>query len=123
MPFGEDFADVYHYGIQSAVHAAGLLCERVDAISFTGDIVERVKTSIESSELVVADLTGSNANVYLEVGYAWGCGRPTILVARDADHLRFDVRGQRCLVYKTIKMLEELLTIEIAGLRKSTAAH
>ena len=118
MPFGEEFADVYHYGIQTAVHSAGLLCERVDAVSFTGDVFERVKAGIETAELVVADLTGSNANVYLEVGYAWGCRRPTILVVRDADDLKFDVRGQRCLVYKTIHKLEEALTAEIAALRR-----
>ena len=119
MPFGDEFADVYHYGIQTAVHSAGLLCERVDAVAFTGDVVERIKTSIEAADLVVADLTGSNPNVYLEVGYAWGCRRPTVLVVRDADALTFDVRGQRCLVYKTIHQLEELLTAEIAALRTS----
>lgn len=33
-----------------------------------------------------------------------------------SPHLKFDVRGQRCLVYKKIKHLEELLAAELKGL-------
>jgi hypothetical protein len=38
MPFSEDFDDVFYFGIQGAVNAAGYLCERADLQSFTGDI-------------------------------------------------------------------------------------
>src|SRR5574341_52385 len=72
MPFDEEMEDVYNWGIQGPVNAAGYLCERVDMTTFTGDILDRVKDRIESAELVIADLTGANPNVYLEVGYAWG---------------------------------------------------
>jgi hypothetical protein len=120
MPFREDMDDVYHYGIQSAVKAAGLLCERADLSSFTGDVLEWVRSRIRSASLVVADLTDANPNVYLEVGYAWGIGVPTVLVVKSADHLKFDVRGQRCLVYKKIKELEDLLTVELRSLGEPT---
>ena len=111
--------DVYHYGIQSAVNAAGLLCERADLSSFTGDVLEWVRSRIRSASLVVADLTDANPNVYLEVGFAWGVGVPTVLVVRSTDHLKFDVRGQRCLVYKKIKELEDSLTTELRSLQRS----
>ncbi len=65
--------------------------------------------------MVIADLSLANPNVYLEVGYAWGRGRPTILVVRDVKELRFDVQGTRCLVYQSIRHLEELLTKELAA--------
>jgi hypothetical protein len=117
MPFKDEMDDVYHYGIQSAVHAAGLLCERADLSSFTGDVLEWVKLRVRSALLVVADLTDANPNVYLEVGFAWGAGVPTVLVVRDADHLKFDVRGQRCLVYRKIKELEDSLTAELRSLK------
>lgn len=119
MPFSDEMVDVYHYGIQGAVNAAGYLCERADLSSFTGDILEWVKTRIASSNLVIADLSGANANVYLEVGYAWGCKTPTILLVHDQSDLKFDVKGQRCLVYRSIKNLEELLRNELEGLRGS----
>jgi hypothetical protein len=119
MPFKEEMDDVYHYGIQQAVKAAGMLCERADLSSFAGDVIEWVRSRIRSAALVVADLTDANPNVYLEVGYAWGVGVPTVLVVRGADHLKFDVRGQRSLVYKRIKDLEELLTKELQQLRST----
>lgn len=117
MPFVENMDDVFHYGIQGAVNAAGFLCERADLSSFTGDVVEWVKSRVASASLVIADLSDANPNVYLEVGYAWGCGKPTVLLVKDAEHLRFDVRGQRCLVYKKIKDLETALRTELANLK------
>ena len=55
--------------------------------------------------------------MYLEVGYAWGLNIPTVLLARDPTELKFDVKGQRCLVYGSIQKLEELLTHELAQLK------
>lgn len=113
MPFMKEMDDVFYYGIQQPVHAAGFLCERVDQDTFTGDILDRVKKKIETAVLVIAELSGANPNVYLEVGYAWGKGRPTILLVKNEQELRFDVRGQRCLKYERIKDLEDILHKEL----------
>ena len=75
-----------------------------------------VRKRIKTAEIVIADLTESNPNVYLEVGYAWGVGVPTILLLNKSSELKFDVRGQRCLKYKRIKDLETLLKKELAEL-------
>jgi hypothetical protein len=125
MPFSEDMEDVYHYGISNAVVKAGFLCERADLTAFTGDVMARVRERVQTATLVVADLTGANPNVYLEVGFAWGCGIPTVLLAREQSDLRFDVRGQRCLLYKKIKDLEEALARELVTLdaARSLATH
>lgn len=119
MPFDSDMDDVFHYGIQGAIHGVGMLAERADLASFTGDVMEWVRTRIQGARLVVADLTTANPNVFLEVGYAWGKGVPTVLVARETETLKFDVRGQRCLVYASIKDLEEKLCRELAVLGAS----
>ncbi len=117
MPFRSEMDDTYHYGIQKAVHEAGFLCERADLSSFVGDVMQWVHQRIRSASLVIADLTDANPNVYLEVGYAWASGVPTVLVARNAEDLLFDVRGQRCLVYGSIRDVEELLKKELTELR------
>lgn len=116
MPFAKEYEDTYVFGIQSPIHAIGLLCERVDLVAFTGDILERVKTRIDTASLIVAELTGANANVYLEVGYAWGRGRPTLLIARSGDDLKFDVRGQRCIIYDNIYDLSKKLSNDLKAL-------
>jgi hypothetical protein len=116
MPFSDEMGDVFYYGIQNPMRQLGYIVERVDQEAFTGDILEQVKMRIENAEIVIADLTGANPNVYLEVGYAWGKGRPTVLVANKKDDLKFDVRGQRCLRYQSIKDLDKLLTTELMEL-------
>jgi len=116
MPFAGRFEDIFHYGIAPSVRAAGLLCERIDQAKFTGDILARMKAKIRSATLLVADLTDANPNVYLEVGFAWAANVPTVLVHHQETELKFDVQGQKCLHYATIKELEENLTAELKGL-------
>ena len=116
MPFADEMSDTFHYGIQGAVNAAGMLAERADLSTFTGDVMQWVRDRIAGAHLVVADLTGGNPNVYLEVGYAWGKGVPTVLVTKELSALKFDVQGQRCIVYKSIKDLESKLANELRGL-------
>lgn len=121
MPFtGKE--DHFHYGIQKAVRDAGMICERIDQASFVGDIVDQIKARIASAQLVVADISGKNPNVFLEVGYAWGKGIPTVLLVDDVDDLAFDVRGQRCLVYSDIRDLEAKLSRELSNLAQAPTA-
>ncbi len=117
MPFLEEMDDIYQYGIYRPVTSGtGFICERADLSSFTGDVLSWVKSRIASSALVIAELSGANPNVYLEVGYAWGLGKPTLLLVKNTDELKFDVRSQRCLVYKKIQDLEDSLMRELRGL-------
>jgi hypothetical protein len=116
MPFTPEMEDVFYYGIQQPIHALGFLCERIDRSSFTGDIVDHIKKKIDSAAAVVAELSGANPNVYLEVGYAWGVQRPTVLICRNHDELQFDVKGHKCLAYKSIKQLEKALEDELRQL-------
>lgn len=117
MPFKKDMDDVFFYGIQKPVRAAGLLCERIDQEAFVGDILDQVKKKIETAVVVIAELSDANPNVYLEVGYAWGKDRPTILLVKIDQELRFDVRGQKCLKYERIMDLEESLKRELKELK------
>lgn len=116
MPFKAELEDAFHYGIQQPLHGAGLLCERVDQAQFDGLIIERILKRIETAKVVIAELSGANANVYLEVGYAWGRGVRTVLLVRDVRELQFDVKAHRCIVYSSIKDLESKLRAELATL-------
>jgi hypothetical protein len=118
MPFADEAGDLFHYGIQTSISSCSYLCERIDQIPSVGDILAKIKDRIKTAAFVVAELTGANPNVYLEVGYAWGLGVPTILLIHKdkiAD-LRFDVAGQRCITYSSIHDLEVKLTTELSAL-------
>jgi hypothetical protein len=116
MPFSDEMEDIFHFGIQGPVNEAGYLCERLDISIFTGDIMGRARERIESADYVIAEITGNNPNVFLELGYAWGKERPTILLTKNVENLPFDVQGQRCLVYNNIRELEKGLTKFLQGL-------
>ena len=109
--------DVFEFGIRKPVRAAGFLCEKSDHEAFIGDILDHIKKRIETAAVVIAELTGSNPNVYLELGYAWGKGRPTILLIQNPQELRFDVQGHRCLSYDLIKDLQKKLKKELKELK------
>lgn len=114
MPFDESFSDVFHYGLANAVRANGLLCERIDKQAFVGDILQRLKDQIRGAKVVIADVTDANANVFLEVGFAWGHEVPTVFVCQEGAPLEFDIQGQRCIYYGSIRDLEEKLGTELA---------
>ena len=116
MPFHPDFEDIFEFGILSAVHHLNYICERADKDIFTGDVLEWVKQRIRCADLVIADLTGANPNVYLEVGFAWGANIATLLVTRDTKKLEFDTQGQRCIEYTRIRQLNDMLLNEIPKL-------
>ena len=119
MPFNAPgMNDLYHYGIVGGARAAGFVCERADTTSFTGDVVKWIRHRIENAAYMLAILTGANANVYLEVGYAWGRRVPCVFFARSEEDLQFDVAGQKCIFYDDIQDLEEKLEKELKGLKK-----
>lgn len=107
MPFRPEMDDTYDFGIFRPANECGYLCERADREMFTDDIVHWIKDRISNADIVIADVTGANANVYLEIGYAWGVGRRTMLIGKSTDELKFDLKTQRCFVYKSIKDLEQ----------------
>ena len=118
IPFSDEFQDVYEFGIYAPVRRIGYICEKVDQISFTGDILRQIQERIHSAKFMIADLTGARPNVYLEVGYAWGRDIPVIFLAREGETLHFDVKTHRCIYYKTIGQLSrdlEKLISELYG--------
>ncbi len=116
MPFAEEFQNVYEYGIYPAVRNCNMICERVDETHFTGDVLNRIRGGIETSNLVIADLTEGRPNVYLEVGYAWGRGIPVIFVAKKGEKLHFDVSTHRCIFYGSYNKFAEELENLIKGI-------
>ena len=100
MPFSKDFDDVYELGIKPVCVDAGARCERVDEQIFLENILERIYGQISKADIVVAEMTDRNANVFYEVGYAHGIGKPVILITNKADDIPFDLRLFPHIVHK-----------------------
>ena len=102
--------DYWHAMQRAAKRAAGEFdLRKIDEIEGGYEIVTRICREIDSADLVIADLTLSPANVYLELGYARGKGKRVIQTCREGTPLEFDVRNHRTLTYRNASVLEEKL--------------
>lgn len=63
-----------------------------------GDVRAQVIMLAVTAELVVADVTEANPNVFYELGIRTATGKPTILVSRDLTKLPFDISGMRTIL-------------------------
>jgi hypothetical protein len=69
MPFDAAFDDAYKLGIKDTAEQLGIRAERVDEQIFHKEnILERVYSQIDAADLIIADLTGRNPNVFYETG-------------------------------------------------------
>jgi hypothetical protein len=116
MPFAREFNNTYYFGIKQTVEKFNRKSERTDQDKFVGDIVERIKARIKSADLIIADITGHNPNVFYEVGLADGLGKKIILISQ-AQEIPFDFKTQNQIQYDNMDILalstklEELLSV------------
>jgi hypothetical protein len=99
MQFAEPYDTFYKEVIQNQAEAAGFDVVRIDEKAGPGIIFQDIQREIERAEIVIAEITPVNANVFYELGYAHALGKPTILLARREAELPFDVRSFRVVFY------------------------
>lgn len=61
---------------------------------------EEIFAKLHRSSIVLADLTGSRPNCFIELGYALGRGLPTMVMAKDGTDLPFDIKTLSGLIWK-----------------------
>jgi hypothetical protein len=67
--------------LETVLSQLGCVAIRIDKEQPLDDVVDRIKTEIERSSFVIADLTDERPSCYYELGYADGLGIPVICVA------------------------------------------
>lgn len=92
MPFGPTFNDEYSLAIKPACEDAGADCERVDDQIFFQNILDRIYSEIERADIVLGEMSERNTNVYYEIGYAHGIGKPVILITKAVEDIPFDLQ-------------------------------
>lgn len=100
MQFSNEYNALYQNVIKPVCEDYGYDVVRADNLYTTGMIIHDIIDSIHESSVVIADITPNNPNVFYEVGFAHGIGKPTILLSdKTRDRLPFDVAGIRTLFY------------------------
>lgn len=105
---------VYDNAIVPAIKACGFEPKRIDKHNEGGLLKSEIVNFIESSDIIVADLTNERPNCYLEVGYAMGLDkfRNLIMTSRedhnqdspnykkDGPKIHFDLQGYDILFWE-----------------------
>lgn len=110
MPFADSFNDIYRLGIKSACENAGAYCERVNEQFFKESILRQVYNQIAKADLIVADMTGRNPNVFYEVGYAHALDKDVVLLTQSAEDIPFDLKHHFHIIYgqSIVDLLDKL---------------
>lgn len=122
MQFTDEYTDLFREVIDPVCSEFGYQVIRGDNVYTNGLIIEDIARSIRECSIVIADITPNNANVFYELGYAHGIGKPAILLSdRNREKLPFDISGFRLLFYdNTIagkKQVEDALKKHLDALR------
>jgi len=99
MPFDAKFSDIYKFGIKGAAEDVDAYAERLDEQIFVEGMLDRIFNQISRADIIVADMTGRNPNVFYEVGYAHALGKITLLLTQNADDIPFDLKHRQHTVY------------------------
>ena len=99
MQFGEHYDALFKDVIKPIAHEMGLKAYRADDVYKPGIILQDIIRGIVEAEIVIAEITPSNPNVFYELGYAHALGKTTILLAERGKELPFDISSYRCIFY------------------------
>lgn len=114
MPFGGDFDEVYQSLIKAPLEELGHTVNRADDVSKDQNIPRTIVHGIRDADLIIADLTGQNANVYYELGIAHHLGIDTVHIIQDYGDLVFDLTPYNAVKYSLTPFFDALkLTDEI----------
>ena len=113
MPFGRkqgadgrwyDFDSIYHDLIRPALEAAGFESFRADEESVSGDILTDMFQELLLADLVIADLSIDNANVFYELGVRHSLRkRGLVHIQAGRSYMPFDIFNVRTIPYHTDK--------------------
>lgn len=75
---------MYRLGIKEVAAKVGVIAGRVDEQNFTEPMLERIYRQIAAADIIIAEMTGQNHNVFYEVGYAHAKEKLCILSTAEA---------------------------------------
>lgn len=99
MPFSEPINSYYELIFKPAIIKAKLEPIRADDLFRPSPIMSDLWKMIQDAEVVLAELTSKNANVFYELGLAHAIGKPVIMVSETMADVPFDLQQLRVLLY------------------------
>jgi len=120
MPFKERLKEIYTEVYKPVCSENGIDCWRVDEIARPGSITRDIVEGILDADIIIADLTTKNQNVFYELGIAHSTSNKTIMTAQSKEDVPFDIAAYRVIFYehtlKGCKNLSKALDLAIKEL-------
>lgn len=83
MPFRAELNYFYLYLQKYVAEKHGIRLERGDHRILTRALMEKVRDQIVEADVIMADVTGSNPNVFYEIGIAHALAKPVIFLTQE----------------------------------------
>ncbi len=99
MPFKSEMKSVYTNHIKKLGDELNLNISRADDIISAAPFMEKVWNGIYYSELIIADCTQNNPNVFYEIGIAHTVGKQVILITRSEEEIPSDIKHYDYIPY------------------------
>jgi len=132
MPFKEDLTLIYEKHIKGPLESKGHSVKRADDFYQPNVILEDILKSIRKADIIIADLTGRNPNVFYELGRAHEMqNKYVIQIIQKDEQIPFDVSPIRSIKYensasgykeleeKVLKFVENFPKAEFERIEKS----
>ena len=99
MPFDPHLQTLYTDHISQVAARLEIRVKRADDFFTANSIIYDIWAAIWGAEIILADCTGRNPNVFYEIGLAHTIGRPVVLITQAAEDIPFDLKAVRYIRY------------------------
>lgn len=99
QPFDNKFNQLYNEYIEKPLKRKGYEVRKADDFLQPREIMRDIWQSLCEAEIIIADLTNKNPNVFYELGMAHAIGKYTILITQHINSVPFDLRHTRIIEY------------------------
>lgn len=116
MPFRPELSYLYR-GLKQYVEQAfpGINAVRGDDQALTVPLLRKIADFIRQADVIVADCSGRNANVFYELGMAHALDKPVVLITSDPiEHAPADIRAFEFISYAALDPDKFLARVESA---------
>ena len=115
MPFAKELHYFFLYLQKHIEEKHGVECKRGDADVLTVPLLDKIRSYVEEADVVIADCSGRNANVFYELGMAHALGKRVVLITKDpVEEAPVDIRHYEFIRYDLSKHQEFLDSIDRA---------
>ena len=109
MPFLPDLHYFYLYLAQHIEQNHNIKCERADSRVLTEPFLDKIIGFIRNADVIIADCTGRNPNVFYELGIAHALGKQVVLITQDVNQdIPSDIKHYEFIRYQLNNHIEFL---------------